>query len=122
MLEANPLTIDSIADIGCGAGEVLKCLSARLGPRVSHFYGYDVSPQAIELCQASASEHVSFHLADMLEQDVFFDAVLAIDVVEHVPDYLSFLTRLRTKGEYKIFHVPLDISVYSVFHRSRGML
>jgi len=28
-----------------------------------------------------------------------------------VPDYLGFLEHLRTRGEYKLFHIPLDLSV-----------
>jgi hypothetical protein len=34
-------------------------------------------------------------------------------VIEHVEDLYGFLRRLRRAGEYKIFHIPLDFSVYS---------
>jgi hypothetical protein len=44
-----------------------------------------------------------------------FDILLAIDVFEHVPDYMGFLSKCRTKAEYKIYHVPLDLHVSSVF-------
>jgi hypothetical protein len=39
---------------------------------------------------------------------------LTIDVVEHVEDYMGFLRTLRAKGEYHIFHIPLDISAQRV--------
>jgi hypothetical protein len=39
---------------------------------------------------------------------------MALDVFEHVEDYVGFLKRLRVKAEYKIFHIPLDMSVMSV--------
>jgi hypothetical protein len=37
-----------------------------------------------------------------------------IDVFEHIEDYFCFLRKLRPKGEYKIFHIPLDLSVQTV--------
>lgn len=46
------------------------------------------------------------------------DLVLAIDVCEHVEDYFSFLRNLNRMGKYKIFHVPLDLSVQAIFRTS----
>jgi hypothetical protein len=39
---------------------------------------------------------------------------MAIDVVEHIEDYFGFLRNLKNKGEYKLFHIPLEMSVKSV--------
>ena len=51
----------------------------------------------------------------MLERpDLHFDLVLAADVIEHVEDYLGFLTRLKPMADYKVFHIPLDLSAQSV--------
>jgi hypothetical protein len=36
---------------------------------------------------------------------------MAIDVFEHVPDYIGFLRSLRDRAIYKLFHIPLDMSV-----------
>jgi hypothetical protein len=47
-----------------------------------------------------------------------FDIVMAIDVFEHVEDYFGFLRKLRGKAEYKIFHIPLELSVQSVLRSS----
>jgi hypothetical protein len=49
------------------------------------------------------------------ESGLHFDVVLAIDVIEHVEDYISFIKKLREFGTYKIFHIPLDLSAQSVF-------
>ncbi len=58
---------------------------------------------------------MNFHLADLLnEKDKYFDIVMAIDVIEHVDDYLGFLKKMKSKGFYKIIHIPLDISVQRV--------
>jgi len=39
---------------------------------------------------------------------------MAMDVFEHVEDYLGFIRRLQPLAEWKIFHIPLDLSVVSV--------
>jgi len=49
-----------------------------------------------------------------LEEDTYFDSLLCIDVFEHVEDYIGFVKTLKSKATYKIFHIPLDISVLSV--------
>ena len=43
---------------------------------------------------------------------------MAIDVFEHVEDYFGFLRKLRTKGRYKIFHIPLELSAQQVLRGS----
>lgn len=39
---------------------------------------------------------------------------MAIDVFKHVEDYFGFLRRLKKKANYKVFHIPLDLSVQAV--------
>ncbi len=115
MLRENHLTPTSICDVGCGAGEVLIQLQKNLGCDCI-FRGYDISPQAFALAQCRTNGKLHFKLGDVLsERDAFFDLVLALDVIEHLEDYWSFLRQLRTKGRYKIFHIPLDLSVQTVF-------
>jgi SAM-dependent methyltransferase len=122
MLQRNDLDAKSLCDVGCGAGEVLAQLSARKG-RQLRCAGYDISPQAIALAKTRETPSLSFHQADFLEQSrALFDVVLLLDVLEHVPDYLSFLSRLRALGRYFIFHIPLDLNAHSVVARSRYML
>lgn len=47
--------------------------------------------------------------------------LLCIDVFEHVPDYLSFLERLRGRASRFIFHIPLDLSALSLLRPARLM-
>ena len=37
--------------------------------------------------------------------------VLCIDVFEHVENYMGFARSLKEKAQFKIFHIPLDLSV-----------
>ena len=47
--------------------------------------------------------------------------ILILDVLEHLEDYFSFLRALKQKSLYKIFHIPLDISVQAIL-RPNGLI
>lgn len=117
MLDAHQLRPRSVCEIGCGAGEILIRLSDVL-PDVASFKGYEISPQAFALCRGRETERVQFAMGDGFQDSSTFDLVLVIDVVEHVEDYYGFLKKLRAKGEYKLFHVPLDLSAQTVLRAS----
>jgi hypothetical protein len=112
ILDKNSLHPTTICEVGCGAGEILKQLSVALPDAA--FFGYERSPQAFELCKTRESEKVRFRCNDLLQEEVHFDCLLCMDVFEHVEDYLGFLKALRSKATYKVFHIPLDISVLSI--------
>lgn len=118
MLKKNNINPARICEVGCGAGEVLNCLTKNYGQEVQ-FFGYDISPQAFEICLNKEKENLHFFQKDLLaEEDLTCDVVLAIDVFEHIEDYIGFLRKLRSKGTYKLFHIPLDLSVQTVLRSS----
>lgn len=113
MLRKHELQSQSVCEIGCGAGEILRQLQGYL-PEAT-FSGYDISPQAIDLARARAANKLHFFCADLLETNTKpFDLLLCIDVFEHVDDYLGFLRKLRPYGRFMVFHIPLDMTVSSV--------
>ena len=121
LLQSHRLTPRTICEVGCGAGEVLRQLQMAL-PADAELTGYDISPQAIELAQPRANEHLHFHLGDFTQDDSgSYDMLLVLDVLEHLEDYFSFLRSLRARGMYKVFFFPLDLSVQSVI-RPHGLL
>jgi SAM-dependent methyltransferase len=121
MLAHNHLAPKTISEIGCGAGEVLKLLQQEMGPTCT-FWGYEISPQAFEMSKSRANERLHFKLADLRQEgDAFFDLILILDVIEHVEDYFSFLRDLKSKSQYKLIHLPLDLSVQSLL-RPHGLL
>ena len=121
MMQNNRLEPKTICEVGCGAGEVLKLMQQRMD-RSCHFWGYDISPQTLEMCKRRANERLQFKLADISqEENTFFDLILVLDVIEHVEDYFDFLNGIRPKSDLKIFHFPLDLSVQAVARR-RGLL
>jgi cyclopropane fatty-acyl-phospholipid synthase-like methyltransferase len=121
MMHKHRLQPKTICDVGCGAGEVLKLLHDKMD-ETSSFWGYDISPQALEMCRSRACDRLQFKLGDVShEEGAFFDLMLVLDVFEHVDDYIGFLAAIRPKSELTIFHIPLDLSVQTVLRRG-GLL
>jgi SAM-dependent methyltransferase len=117
MLARNDLVPQRVCDIGCGTGEVLRLL-AESGPGTAAYVGYDISPQAHEVAKKKENARLAFRLGNMPSAaDEPFDLITCMDVFEHVEDYLSFLRSIRTQAEFKVFHVPLDLSVQTVLRR-----
>lgn len=118
MMKRNVIAPGIICEVGCGAGEVLKQLQEKMDTECL-FWGYEISPQAFELCKTRANEKLHFKLTDIRqEKDMFFDLILIMDVIEHLEDYFSFLRDIKPKSDYKIFHIPLDLSVQSILRRN----
>lgn len=120
ILTRNHFQPRSVAEIGCGAGVILKELSRIDCLRDTQFKGYDISPQAIELASRMEARNIQFSCEDLLSETNAdqFDLLLAIDVYEHVPDYMAFLEGCRKKADYKIYHIPLELHVSSVLRNT----
>jgi len=120
IIRRNELHPENIAEVGCGAGAILGELSKQTYLSDVQFRGFDISPQAIELCKLVESESVQFSCEDLLLENnvAHFDVLLVIDVFEHIRDYMGFVERCREKAEYKIYHIPLDLHVSSVLRNA----
>jgi SAM-dependent methyltransferase len=118
ILGRNNIAPGTICEVGCGAGEILAQLQHEM-PEDCEFTGYELSPQAFELCLTRANDKLNFKLMNILhEEAVFFDLILLMDVIEHLEDYYSFLRELKSKSRYKVLHIPLDLSAQIVIRNS----
>lgn len=119
-LKKNALSLHQVAEIGCGAGRVLSELAGQSGLESTCFKGYEISSQAMAMAADVKTDRVSFSLENLLaEQNVeYFDLLLAIDVFEHVPDYMGFVRGCKAKADYKLYHIPLDLHVSSVLRNA----
>lgn len=117
LLKKNDIHPSTVCEVGCGAGAILSCLASRYDKTL--FSGYEISPHALEMCKRRTSHNLRYFHKDLLDDsETGFDVVMAIDVFEHVEDYFGFLRGLREKGTYKVFHIPLDLSVQWVLRSS----
>ena len=85
-----PFTGLSLLDIGCGAGLVAEPMS-RLGFSVT---GIDASEAMIDAARAHAAQSglaIDYRAVAAESLKAPFDVVLALEVVEHVPDPAAFL-------------------------------
>jgi 2-polyprenyl-3-methyl-5-hydroxy-6-metoxy-1,4-benzoquinol methylase len=112
MMRRQKLAPKSVCDIGCGAGLVLTELQPHL-PSECICWGYDVSPDALDMCTRGGNGNLRFRLCDVRKDtcDTFFDLLLMLDVFEHVEDYIGLVRTVRSKAKLKLFHIPLDLSV-----------
>ena len=121
MMSRQRVVAKKICDVGCGVGEVLRLLQEKL-PSDCNLWGYEISPQAYELCRRRANDRLHFRLMDIRsEANICFDLILLLDVIEHLEDYFSFLREMRSKSRLTILHIPLDLSVQTVL-REGGLL
>ena len=88
-----PLTGLGVLDIGCGGGLIAEPL-ARLGAKV---VAIDPAEANIAAARAHAEpqglaiDYRAIRVEDLIAQGALFDAVVCLEVVEHVPDVARFL-------------------------------
>lgn len=120
ILRNNRIAPLSISEVGCGSGEVLINVG-KLYPKAT-LSGFDISPQAYGICEPKSDKRTRFFLQDIAEtNEPTFDVLLSIDVFEHVEDYIGFVRKIRDKAIYKVFHIPLDLSVQTLL-RSKPIM
>lgn len=100
------IEIRTYADVGCGAGQNARLISAaiRKNNPLDRAVGYDVSPHVKHI----QAEGVEFIQQDFCQSQERFDLVTLLDVFEHVPDPLGFISAVSRRGNMLIFHIPLD--------------
>ena len=88
-----PLAGLRVLDVGCGGGLIAEPL-ARLGARVT---GLDPVPEAIEAARRHAAgqgldiDYRAGRVEELAAEAAAFDAVVCLEVIEHVPDVAAFL-------------------------------
>jgi hypothetical protein len=117
MIQKHHIEPKTICEIGCGCGEILRQLQLK-SPESVKFTGYEISPQAYELCTKRSNAGLCFKLKNYCDEaDNSCDLLLLIDLIEHLEDYFRFLRDVKGKSQYKILHIPLEMFVFAVLHQ-----
>lgn len=114
LIHRNALALNTVCEVGCGSGEILVQLEKKL-PTTTRFTGFDISQDAIAIAKPKETDRIRFELEDITHQATeSYDLLLVIDVIEHLDNYFEFLRGILPKAHYTIFHIPLDMSVWSL--------
>jgi len=107
----------SVLDIGCGGGMLTRVFKECRPDLV--FYGCDVSRPALVRARLLSS-NIEFVHADVYHipfEDHSFDAVIALDILEHLDDPVAALEEIRRvlkpNGVFYV-SVPLEASPYNI--------
>lgn len=108
--------IQIISEVGCGSGEVLYNFSKHLQNDNNKYFGFDISPQAIDIANNFKKERNSDNFTYELSSipTIESDLLLCVDVFEHIEDEFNFLRTIKTKSKYFLFNIPLDLSLQSL--------
>lgn len=110
MLTKNKVDFKSCADVGCGAGLVTEILAKYYNDK--EFFGFDLSQDAQSFWKdKKKTKNILFKKQDILLHSNIFDLVICLDVFEHIPNYYQFLSDLKSRSNFFIFNIPLDMSV-----------
>ena len=103
------LTPSSVLEVGCGDG----CFIGALGDRIANRVGADFSERAIGFARAFYPD-VKFYAGDIGNISQAFDVVVAIEVLEHIPDnevqvFLETLFARTLPGGHLLISVPSTV-------------
>ncbi|MCS6915061.1 MAG: class I SAM-dependent methyltransferase [Myxococcales bacterium] len=100
--------VDSVLDVGCGDGELLRALAARARRR----YGCDTSAVGLQRLGRDGTVRVVQAAADRLPfADRAFELVACCDVLEHLPEETvaaALCEIMRVAARYVLLNVPLN--------------
>ena len=116
ILRKNGVSPATVCEVGTGSGEALKLLADQYPSAL--FVGFDISPQAMAIATPKARAGLSFRLGSPFDETAQYDLVLALDVFEHVPDYMGFLRSMTQISSYQVYNIPLDLTVRSTLKPS----
>jgi ubiquinone/menaquinone biosynthesis C-methylase UbiE len=103
----------TVAEIGCGAGRILAELESRF-PDTVVYSGFDIASAAIRMAQKHAGERLAYYCEDLTQSTRRFDALLCIDVFEHVENPFEFLRTIRRLAPVVVFNIPLEMHLAGV--------
>jgi SAM-dependent methyltransferase len=118
---ADDLRIARALDVGCGNGELLRALSARV-PQAA-LYGIDSSASRVRATRARLDDRATVIAASAEERlpfaDAVFDVVFCTEVIEHVKAPVRCLAEIRRvlKPDGRLVLTVPNATGFAPFHR-----
>jgi SAM-dependent methyltransferase len=109
-----------VLEVGCGNGAFLWPFSDAVAEKGFRpvLRGIDIAANAIEEAQQGSGANPPQFACDSVDSHQGeYDLVLAIDVVEHVPCPVTFLSGLRRFAPTLLLHLPIEHSVLHLLAR-----
>ncbi len=100
---------DIVLDIGCGSGILTKLIAEKGAKQV---VGLDASKNNLKFASKNKYKNQKFVFGDALAlpfKDMYFDKVLATEIIEHLDDDVKFvdeIERVLKKGGYAVITTP----------------
>ena len=115
----------NILEIGCAMGILLNELASKLGIR--DLTGIDISEKNTQMARSLFPEAVFLTgtIEELSEGNAIalthskYDLVVLSDIIEHIPDDLGFLMKVRRISDYVLVNLPLEKS-FSTRNRNYG--
>jgi SAM-dependent methyltransferase len=113
ILRKHQIEPKTICEVGCGAGGVLGAIQREFTK--TKLTGFDIAPDAQKFWKELKDSGIDLHVGDFFKQgSKSYEAILLLDVLEHVTNPHQFLVEIRPRAEFLVVHFPLDLSALSV--------
>jgi hypothetical protein len=120
------MTFSNVLEVGSAFGVILDKVSRQLN--ISDAFGLDIAKVNTDMGK-QLFPHLSFFTGTLENQDVKalaglgqkkFDLVVLCDIIEHIPDELTFMRQVHSIAKYALINLPLEKS-FANRRRSYGV-
>lgn len=116
----------NVMEIGCAFGVVLNKFSQKCN--IKNIIGLDIA-KANTIHGSKMFPHIKFITGTIEKDSLFtesgiidkrFDIIILCDIIEHIPDELKFMQKVKKISNYVVIDLPLEKS-YSTRNRNYGV-
>jgi hypothetical protein len=116
MLRRHEIFPKDLCEVGVLSKAIVEKLETKLD--AARVWGHEVPLQELELNDCRADPVLQTFLHNItVQHPAAFDVFLILDVMEHIENYHGFLRAVRPMADYKLLHLPIDLTVQTIMRR-----